>query len=320
MNTIPPFRIRASAIGTIMTEPKGKSIATKIKELEAKIIEATEKWATIREGLKSKAITAERVEKLKAERERLLPYKDAPHLSQSCITYLEKWCNEWVYARRLEFTSKQTDKGNLVEGDAIVYACGHIPDMGLPSKNQKSFREDEWIQGTPDVLAEEYVFDVKSSWTHDTFPLYCSEIPNTDYDWQVKGYMHLTGKRKGRVLFVLMSMPEEMLRKEARWKLGQEFTEAQFMEWAAQYQYDDLPPCLRLKEYEVDWDDEAIEAVKRRVLECRAYIQDSIIPALKINAAKYGDDVEEEPQQVLHMHTNPNSGKISALSSGCIEG
>jgi hypothetical protein len=290
MNTIPEFKIRASAIGTIMTEPKGKSIATKIKELEAKIEEVALKLAGIRDGLKSKITTAERLEKLKAERERLLPYKDAPHLSQSCISYLEKWCNEWIYGRRIEFTSKMTDKGNLVEEDSIIYASGHIAEMGLSSKNVVSFRGDEWIEGTPDVLTGEYVFDVKSSWTHDTFPLYYSEIPTTDYDWQVKGYMYLTGRRKGRVLYVLMSMPEEMLRKEARWKLGQEFTEIEFNELAAQYQYDNLPPCLRLKEFEVDWDEEAIEAVKRRILECRKYIETSIIPALEINAAKYGDD------------------------------
>lgn len=291
MNTLPIFKVRCSAIGKIMTEPKGKSMATKISELEAKIAEAKEKHDAIKDGLKSKANAALRIEKMSAQLEEMLPFKDAPNLSGTCISFLEQWCNETIYSRRAEFTSKQTDKGNLVEEDAIVYASGHIVDMGLCSKNETHF-SDDFFQGTPDVLSGEYVFDMKSSWTHNTFPLYSPEIPETDYLWQVKGYMQLTGKRKGRVIFVLMSMPEEMLRKDARWKLGQEFTEEEYMQWAAQYQYDDLPPCLRLKEYEVPWEEEAIEAVKARVLECRKYIESVIIPALKINVEKYGDDEE----------------------------
>lgn len=291
MKQLPVFKVRCSAIGKIMSEPKGKSMATKIQELEAKIAEAKEKHDALKDGLKSKANAALRIEKMGKQLEEMLPFKDAPNLSGTCISFLEAWCNETIYERRAEFTSKQTDKGNLVEEDAIVYASGHIVDMGLCSKNETHF-SDDFFQGTPDVLSGEYVFDMKSSWTHNTFPLYSPEIPETDYLWQVKGYMQLTGKRKGRVIFCLMSMPEEMLRKEARWKLPEGFSEQDYNEWAAKFQYDDLPPCLRLKEYEVVWNEEDIEAIKARVMECRKYIESVIVPALKINVEKYGDDEE----------------------------
>jgi len=289
MKKIPLFKIRCSAIGKIMSEPRGKSFSQKIVELSAKIQDATQKRDAIRDGLISKEKATARIEKMESELLQMMPHKDAPNLGQTCISYLEKWVNEYVYERRIEFTSKTTDKGNLVEEDAIVYACGHIEEMGLSSKNPERFKDD-FMEGEPDVLAPDFVFDTKCSWSHDTFPLYATELPEIDYDWQVKGYMHLTGRKFGRVVFVLMSMPEEMLAKEARWKLGPDFSRQDYEDFTAQFRYDDLPPYLRLKEFEVLQDDEAVEAIKARVLECRKYIAETIIPQIESNIKKYSDN------------------------------
>lgn len=207
-------------------------------------------------------------------------------LSKTCRTYLESWVNEIVYGRRIEFTSKQTSKGIEVEDDAIVYASGYIPEMGLSSKNTRRFTS-QFLQGEPDVISTEYVFDVKSSWSHATFPLYAPGLPESDYEWQVLGYMALTGKTKGRVVYALMSMPEEMILREARYRLGQEYSFEEYEEFAAQFRYDDLPPHLRLKEYEIQYDAEKIAAIEKRVLECRAYIQSVILPELLKNQNKY---------------------------------
>jgi len=174
----------------------------------------------------------------------------------------------------------------MVEDDAIAYASGYIPEMGLCAKNEKHF-ENEFFKGTPDVIGDEYIFDAKSSWSHDTFPLYSPELPETDYDWQVLGYMDLTGKTKGRVVFALMSMPEEQIEKEARWKLGADYSLEDYNNFAKNYKYDDLPAYLRIKEYEVAYDPDKLEAVKKRVLECREYIENTILPALERNAKKY---------------------------------
>lgn len=289
MNELPTFKIRCSAIGTIMTAPRGKSMAEKIAELAGKIQTATERHDALKPGLKSKEALQGRILKMQEELASMLPYKDAPNLSASCISYLQKWCNETLYGRKKEFTSKQTDKGNLVEEDAILYASGHVIDMGLCSKNEEHFI-GEYMHGTPDVLTENYVFDIKSAWDHDTFPLHSPEIPTEDYVWQVKGYMHLTGRRMARVVYVLMSMPDEMLYREARWKLGQEFTKEEFDEWAKMYRYDELPPCLRIKEFEVVWNEDDIAAIEKRVKECRQYIEDVIKPELQKNVRRYGDD------------------------------
>lgn len=305
---VPKFKIRCSAIGKIMTEPKGKSVRQRLEEMaadieakKAKLAETKKanelRLASMKEGLKTtekakeSAAKAEgklenQIKALEEKYQELLPDIDAPNLSQICIKFLEDWVNGHVYQRRIEVVTKYTYKGNAVEEDAIAYASGYIPEMGLSSKNEEHF-ENEFFKGTPDVIGEDYVFDPKSSWSHDTFPLYAAEIPETDYDWQVLGYMDLTGKTQGRVVFVLMSMPEEIIEKEARWKLGAEYTREQYLEFARNYQYDDLPAYLRIKEYEIAYDPDKIEAVKKRVQECRDYIENTILPALERNAQKY---------------------------------
>lgn len=305
---VPKFKIRCSAIGKIMTEPKGKSVRQRLEEMAADIeakktklaetksanelriaamkpeLKATEKAKE--SAAKAESKLADQIKDLEEKYKELLPDIDAPNLSQTCITFLQNWVNGYVYQRRIEVVTKYTYKGNKVEDDAITFASGWIPEMGLSSKNEEHF-ENEYFKGTPDVIGDEYVFDAKSSWSHETFPLYASEIPETDYEWQVLGYMDLTGKTHGMVVFVLMSMPDELLEKEARWKLGPDHSREQYLDFARNYQYDDLPAYLRIKEYEISYDPDKIEAVKKRVLQCRHYIENTILPALERNAKKY---------------------------------
>jgi len=278
-----------------MSEPRGKSVRQKIAEAELQLSAVNDKMAVTKPTLKTFSNLQEKAAALSRQILELKKIEDQPNLSQTCISYLESWVNEFVYGRRIEFTSKYTTKGSAVEEEAIVYVSGHIPEMGLSSKNLERFAND-FLEGEPDVLAEDIVFDMKSSWSHDTFPLYCTEIPETDYDWQVKGYMHLTNRKSGRVVFVLMNMPEEMVLRDAKYKLGNEYTEEEFRAFAAKFNYDDLPPYLRIKEFHVQYDDAAIEAIKKRVEECRWYIENVIIPQLEANAAKYYDPTEEEKE------------------------
>ena len=283
---IPEFKIRCSAIGQIMTNPAGKSVAEKIAELEQDLQERKAKYAEMKPGLKSREKAAEMIDRKAGELEDLYFKKDEPNLSATCKTFLKTWLDEKIYQRRIEFTSKQTDKGIVVEEDAIVYAAAHIDEMGFVSKNLHRFSND-FMHGEPDVINEDYVFDIKSSWTHGTFPLYDSEIPETGYTWQVLGYMELTKKQKGSVIFCLMSMPEDMIRKEARWKLPEGYTEQEYEEFSAQFRYDELPPYLRIKQYDVEYNEEKIEAIKTRVNECRKYIETVLIPDVEKNFKKF---------------------------------
>ena len=286
--TLKPFCIRCSAIGKIMGEPRGKSAAQKLAEAQALLKKNVDAVAAAKAGSKSQIAAAARVERYTKDVADLEKLADTPHLSQTCISYLQEWVNEQVYGRRIEVVSKYTTKGNKVEDDAIVYALGYVAGLQLEVKNEQHLGND-WMHGTPDVVAGQMVLDIKSSWSHETFPLYDREIPESDYEWQVLGYMGLTEKQKAVVCYCLMSMPDEMIEREARFKLGPNYTQEQFKEFAALYRYDDLPAFLRLKEFEFLFDEAKYESIKTRVEQCRAYIDEVIIPTLTANAKKYAE-------------------------------
>lgn len=213
-------------------------------------------------------------------------------LSATCKTHLKKWLIRELTGKRVDFKSKPTDKGNAVEDDAIVYASCHIPEMGLCCKNEKRYF-DEWMTGTPDVVIPgQEVDDMKSSYSAETFPLFETELPEKDYDWQVVGYMGLLRSNgiicpKGHVIYALMSMPEDMIEREARYKLGQFYTRDQYEAFAANYQYDDLPPAMRLKKYPVEYDEEKVQAIRDRVVECRNYVESVLWPTYLNNINQF---------------------------------
>ena len=285
--SIPVFKISASQCGKIMSGADGKSVKQRLEELRIEIADREAKVLEMKPTLKTYPKQVEMLERRKAEYLELLPRENEPNLSKTCITYLRKWADEKIYKRKVEFTSKQTDKGNLVEDVSIDYASIHL-EWGLVSKNLERFH-NEWAHGEPDLVLENEVPDIKSSYTHETFPLYSPELENKDYEWQDLVYQWLTGIQKGSIVFVLTSMPDEMIRKEARFskQLPEGYTEQEYEEFAAQFRYDDLPPYLRIKQYDVEYSEEKIEAIKTRVNECRKYIETVLIPEVEKNFKKF---------------------------------
>ena len=283
--SIPVFKISASQCGKIMSGADGKSVKQRLEELRIEIADREAKLAEMKPTLKTYQKQVEMLERRKAEYLELLPRENEPNLSKTCITYLRKWADEKIYKRKVEFTSKQTDKGNLVEDVSIDYASIHL-EWGLVSKNLERFH-NEWAHGEPDLVLENEVPDIKSSYTHETFPLYSPELENKDYEWQDLVYQWLTGIKKGSIVFVLTSMPDEMIRRDARYKLPEGYTEAEYEEFAAQFRYDELPPYLRIKQYEVEYSEEKIEAIKTRVLMCRQYIETTLLPEVEKNFKKF---------------------------------
>lgn len=300
MQNPPKFYIRCSAIGEIMTNPKGKSVAEQIAELLPEINERSDKAATMKAG-KAADKQYEIIMRLNNRLAELYKQKDLPSLSDTCKTHLKKWLIRELSGKRIEVKTRQMDKGNVVEEDAILYASCHIPGMGICVKNEIRFR-DEWMQGTPDVIIQdEEVDDLKASYSADTFPLFETELPETGYDWQVKGYMALlesygTPVKRGAVIYALMSMPEQMIQREARWQMPLGYTETEYQDFllsedyqkfAANYRYDDLEPALRLKKYVVEYDEEKVLAIRKRVEECRAYIETVLWPAFLANRQQF---------------------------------
>lgn len=287
----PKFRCRCSAIGQIMTEPQGKSIEEKIRDVEDAITAKAEKRAKWASEGKTHLVTYIKygieIEKLILQRTELKTRLGEPNLSKICQSYVKKWLWEKVTGKRVEFKSKPTDKGLIVEDDAIAFASLHFPEMELAYKNETHFK-NEWLQGTPDILPPpDWVIDMKSSFTHETFPIFDGTCPETDYEWQVQGYMDLTNGQHAAVIFALMDMPMDMIEKEARYKLKEGYTLKEFEDFASNYIYTDLPDWMRLKRFDVERDQDKIAAIHARVEECRKYVDTVLWPELLRTQLKF---------------------------------
>lgn len=174
-------------------------------------------------------------------------------ISETTKTYVKEWLIEKIYGIRKEIKSKYLTKGLKLEDTAIDKAVEWL-DLPFTLKNEKFF-EDDFFCGTPDLIVNDVVYDIKCSWDAFTFPLFETEIPTINYKYQVNVYMHLTGKKKAKVVYILLNTPEDISKYE-------EF-----------YNYDNIDKKYKIKVYEFDYDESIINDLKNRVQNIREYLK-----------------------------------------------
>jgi hypothetical protein len=196
-------------------------------------------------------------------------------LSQTAKTYVEEQVLLAKYGIRKTFSSRYTDKGNLVEDESIRIASEAL-ELGFLIKNDEHFSND-WLTGTPDVNTASLILDVKSSWDATTFPFFATEIPTKDYYYQLQGYMWLTGKQKSLLVYCLVNTPLDMVQDEIRrahWNANLLEESLDLIdEVQKRHNFDHIPDNRRVKVFEVERDDEVIEQIKERVELCREYYE-----------------------------------------------
>lgn len=180
------------------------------------------------------------------------PRSKSETLSETCKSYLEEWMKEQLYGFERQIQSKYLSKGLEVEALALDYYA-EVKGLGFVLQNVDKF-ENDFMTGTPDLIINDLVIDMKASWDCFTFPLFDTDIDKA-YWMQLQGYMALTGKRSARLVYTLQNTPEELTYDEVA-------------------DYSELPSILRVKEFEIEYDPQFIESVNERVLLCREYVSE----------------------------------------------
>jgi len=202
----------------------------------------------------------------------IMAYPEKPELPKGAETHLRNWSKSKLYGRSKEIGSKYLTKGNKVEEQAIDLLAEYMGE-GFLFKNEEHF-EDDHITGMPDVLRSDRVIEIKSPWDWSTFPAFEQKIPESNYWWQCQGYMALTGKDFAQLCYVLCDTPEEQIQKEAKWKayeLGCDIDD--IIEQIEQAMtYSDIQIESRIKIFDINRDDKAIESIRRRVESCRVFL------------------------------------------------
>lgn len=178
--------------------------------------------------------------------------KDELKLGTTLISYLKKDYAEQVSGVKEEIHSKYLEKGVMCELEAIDVVAERF-GYGILSKNLEYF-EDEFFKGTPDIITNDCVIDTKVSWDYATFLDAVTSPINTDYEIQLQVYMHLTGLKKAKLVYVLLDTPEEA-------NYGNEII------------FSHMPIEQRVFSIDLEYEAELINKLSNKVLNCRAYLK-----------------------------------------------
>lgn len=199
-------------------------------------------------------------------------------LSQTAKTYIEELVKENELGIKKEFSSRYTDKG-IQQEDIAIEMASRVLGLPFALKNDQYF-ENDFIKGTPDLILEDEIIDIKCPFSGSTFPWFETELPNKDYYWQMIGYMWLTGRKKARVVYCLVDSPEKIIQDEIRrvsWsKFEIDVTEETENEVRFQHEFDRIPENKRVRTFLVELNEANIEQVKERLLEAKKYYDELI--------------------------------------------
>lgn len=205
-------------------------------------------------------------------------------LGETCKSHLlECWIKE-KYGRHKDIINKYIKKGLQVEEDSItLYSRAK---KRFYKKNEERLN-NEFITGLPDlyegetILTATEIIDLKSSWDIYTFFDTLVKSMNAAYDYQLQGYMDLSGASSSRLVYCLVSTPEPLILDEMnklKWKMGVADPENnEIYKQACEYlevamKFDDIPLEERYIEFTIPRDEKKIEAIHTRVGECREFL------------------------------------------------
>lgn len=184
---------------------------------------------------------------------------------------------QWIqdnYNREKDIVTPAIQKGLLNEESGITMLCEHLGEF--LTKNE-THMQDDFMQGTCDVVTEDMVYDIKCS--RDIFTFGNCEITK-DYLYQLQVYMHLWNKKQSNLVYVLTDTPDSLIHGEVRsilWKLQEQSSPGELRydeiyegirkDWT----YQDVSPKDRIKIFPVSYDENKIKELIEKVKLCREY-------------------------------------------------
>ncbi len=77
-------------------------------------------------------------------------------------------------------------------------------------KNNERF-ENEYLTGQPDIILDDCIIDIKTSWSLETWPATPDEGVNKEYMWQLIGYCWLLDKPQAELIYCMIDTDDSLL-------------------------------------------------------------------------------------------------------------
>uniref|UniRef100_C5CJK9 YqaJ viral recombinase domain-containing protein n=1 Tax=Variovorax paradoxus (strain S110) TaxID=543728 RepID=C5CJK9_VARPS len=184
--------------------------------------------------------------------------KEGP-LSEGAKTYIRELAAQEIFGVDFEVSSKQMEKGILVEQDSIDL-LNRVRGLSLTKNTER--RSNDFLTGECDLFDApgRRGHDVKSPWSIATFPIAVADCEDKLYEWQMRGYMALWNAGEWEVNYCLVDTPEKLIGFEP----------------LAMHVVGHIPEHMRVTSWTITRDPEKEAAMFQKVMHARAYMAEVI--------------------------------------------
>lgn len=130
------------------------------------------------------------------------PRSKSEELSETAKSYIKSLAKQHFYGYDVELNNKYISKGLIQEQDSInLINAVRFTDY----KKHTGRVETDLMSGECDILLDDLIIDVKTSWSIETFPATKEDAEDSAYEWQGRGYMHLYDRDSFEVIHCMVS-------------------------------------------------------------------------------------------------------------------
>lgn len=209
--------------------------------------------------------------------------KESGALSKTAKTHLIGVYIRERYDRQKDVITKQMQKGLDVEEESITLLSRVQKKMLV--KNEERLSND-YITGLPDIFDGESIHnatsitDIKSSYDLFSFLGNIGEPLDSDYYYQLQGYMALSNAPVAYIAYCLVDTPQYIIDGE-KYRLLKSMNvvseeSIEFIREAIKIDknmtFPDIPKEERVLIFKVDRDDDVIERIYQKVIKARAFL------------------------------------------------
>ena len=203
-------------------------------------------------------------DKQRDELNALIVRRDNPELMEGAKTLLRDWYAYQIGLDKGKQFLKEAQKGIVMEDTTIELLDDVIFGSQELVKNNDFFSND-FIQGTPDVIGDDFIVDAKSPWDSKTFYKRLIETVDNDYIWQIKGYCVLQNKSRGILGYGLVNTPTHAC-------LIASFQGKPFEQLEFESTYEHIEESQKVIAYEMPILESDESKIEESVLKCRDYL------------------------------------------------
>lgn len=181
------------------------------------------------------------------------PRRKSEVLSETAKAEIRRIAKEDFFGYESKITTKPMIKGTDWEQDGIDL----LNNVRFTNYTKNNLRvENEYMSGCCDIITDDLIIDIKSSWSLETFPATPSEGENSDYEWQGRAYMWLYDRPAFELVYTMYTTPDELL-----------------TEWDNKtiHRVDHIPSHHRVTVLSYERDEQYEELIRERLIYCNEY-------------------------------------------------